>query len=158
MSRYRLALTERLWKIAGSPSALDAYEAERMTTLENLDVAGRAQVFLSLECGRKLAEHVAYRPVFDPELEIPVRRGRRRRGGFAPQAVPKNLLGALWTQFAESMLGEHAYKRCGYCNKWFEISLLDGRERRRAYCKEVCKVLAYQRRQRGRSGRKRGGS
>ena len=37
--------------------------------------------------------------------------------------VPKNLMGAIWLQFASGIDGNKDYRRCRACGKWFEISL-----------------------------------
>ena len=62
--------------------------------------------------------------------------------------VPRNLLGALWLQFARGIDGQKTYLRCRGCNNWLEISIkATGYRTSRAYCSDACRSKAYRERQ-----------
>jgi len=59
--------------------------------------------------------------------------------------VPKNLLGAMWLQFAEAATGRAEIRQCPApgCAEWFSISREPGGcTRRRKFCSETCRVRA----------------
>jgi hypothetical protein len=54
--------------------------------------------------------------------------------------VPKNLLGAMWLQFARAMAGEASYRQCKACGKWLTISTQDhGYNTNREFCSAACR-------------------
>ena len=59
--------------------------------------------------------------------------------------VPKNLLGAMWLQYAGGIDGDKDYRRCRACGKWFEISLEANRPTR-FFCKDACRYKFYRER------------
>jgi hypothetical protein len=59
--------------------------------------------------------------------------------------VPKNLMGAMWLQFARGIDGNKDYRRCLACGKWFEISLEANRPTR-FFCKDACRYKFYRER------------
>jgi hypothetical protein len=59
---------------------------------------------------------------------------------------PKNLLGALWLQFAQAISGNKIFRECDECSTWFEVSKSAFRVNR-MYCSGACKAKAYRRRQ-----------
>jgi hypothetical protein len=59
--------------------------------------------------------------------------------------VPKNLLGAMWLQYARSIDGNKDYRRCRQCGKWFEISLEANRPTR-LFCQDACRYKFYRER------------
>ncbi len=59
--------------------------------------------------------------------------------------VPKNLMGAMWLQFARGIDGNKDYRRCRACGKWFEISLEANRPTR-FFCKDGCRYKVYRER------------
>jgi hypothetical protein len=59
--------------------------------------------------------------------------------------MPRNLLNALWYQFALAVVQNTEFRQCPSCSSWFAVSP----DRRRAdaqYCKEACRVRAYKNR------------
>jgi hypothetical protein len=60
--------------------------------------------------------------------------------------VPKNLLGALWLEFARGIDGNKDYRKCRECGRWFEISLEAGRPTK-FFCSNACRSKAYRERQ-----------
>jgi len=59
--------------------------------------------------------------------------------------VPRNLIGALWLQFANAIDGEYDYGKCKACSSWFEIAPGSGRPEKR-YCSDACRMRAYRQR------------
>jgi hypothetical protein len=83
----------------------------------------------------RLIEHVNCRLIYSAD------RGRPRL-----QFIPKNLLGALWLQFARAVDGGNEFRRCAYCQSWIEPSE-HGRVTRR-YCSGTCRRKAFEVRKR----------
>ena len=59
--------------------------------------------------------------------------------------VPKNLLGAMWLQYARSIDGKKDYRQCRQCGKWFELSLEANRPTR-LFCEDACRYKFYRER------------
>jgi Putative ATPase subunit of terminase (gpP-like) len=84
----------------------------------------------------RLWEQTAPRLLYDPE-----------RDGLGVYLVPKNLLGALWLQFARAIDGNKDYRRCGgRCGQWMAISL-DAHRTHKRFCSDACRNKAYRERQ-----------
>jgi hypothetical protein len=67
-------------------------------------------------------------------------------GGFGLGFEPRNLLGAIWLQFAEAAAAQKLYRRCDFCGIWFEVSpRVAGKSR--VYHSNACRVKAYRERQ-----------
>jgi hypothetical protein len=66
--------------------------------------------------------------------------------------VPRDLLGALWLQFARAMSGNKAYRVCKECGQWFEVSPERSRTTRQ-FCSDACKSKAYRGRKKGQEGK-----
>jgi len=62
---------------------------------------------------------------------------------------PRNLLGAIWLQFEQSMTGDKKYVTCECpgCGKWIELSPAVNRSDKR-FCDDKCRQRAYQIRKR----------
>jgi hypothetical protein len=87
---------------------------------------------------RHLAEHTRSRIV-----------PRTSSNGPTISALPQNLLGFLWTQFAENYVSGHYYRRCkrSSCGKLFLITHdWDGATKRREHCSPACKQALYRQR------------
>jgi hypothetical protein len=101
------------------------------------DVFFPAVLYVRGLANRRLDEHVAPRLNYDGESDRP--------GGLVLQMEPKNLLGALWLQFAQGVSGNREYRQCGGCREWFEVS--PGRSRSdKLYCSDACRARAYRER------------
>lgn len=61
---------------------------------------------------------------------------------------PKDLLGAIWLQFAQAVSGNRKYRSCAECGTVFELSPQSAR-RNRIYCSDSCKMTAYRKRKLG---------
>ena len=59
--------------------------------------------------------------------------------------VPKNLLGALWLQFAEAVASDKIYRLCKECSKQYEVN--ESERAVRHYCSNKCRSKAYRERQ-----------
>jgi hypothetical protein len=70
-----------------------------------------------------------------------------RTGRFENHVRPRNLLGALWLQFAESLDPDRQYRECPGCNQRFAVSP-DTKRSDSKHCSERCKVNAFRRRKR----------
>ena len=58
--------------------------------------------------------------------------------------VPRNLLAALWLQFARAVDGERDYRQCRSCRQWFQITYDNtGRRKTRVFCSNACRSKAY---------------
>jgi hypothetical protein len=83
----------------------------------------------------KLAEHVAPRVLWDVDSNKHVFR-----------FMPKNLLGALWMQFARTVVGEVAYRQCKVCPNVLTISSDQGCYRAdREFCSAACRQRDHRR-------------
>ncbi len=64
---------------------------------------------------------------------------------------PKNLIGAMWLQFARAIDGNKEYRRCAMCPTWMEVgdytNSPSSYRRSKKYCSNTCKCKAYRRRQ-----------
>jgi hypothetical protein len=58
---------------------------------------------------------------------------------------PKDLLTALWLQFALSIDRNTKFRRCRICEKWFEISP-DANRTTREFCSDACRARDYRKR------------
>jgi len=56
--------------------------------------------------------------------------------------APKNLLGALWFQFAEMVSKKQGLKQCEQCGKWFRVAAGIGRTDKK-YCSQRCRTQWY---------------
>ena len=59
--------------------------------------------------------------------------------------APRNLIGALWLQLAESIAGDKQWEGCPGCGQWLEVKAAAHRADRR-YCSEACRAKAYRKR------------
>lgn len=84
---------------------------------------------------QKLREHAPGRLLYNPEA-----------GRLELHLAPRNLLGAIWLQFARAVEGNKEYRRCRVCSKWFAVSP-GGKRRQAVYCSTRCRVKAYRDRQ-----------
>lgn len=73
------------------------------------------------------------------------RRVTKTRRGLSLHIVPKNLLGAMWTQLANDLTGKSDFRKCADCGNWFRISERSRRKHER-YCLSSCRVKAYRER------------
>jgi hypothetical protein len=100
------------------------------------DVRRPTLLFVQKMINTRLWEHTAPRLVYDP-----------RRDGLGVYVVPKNLLGALWLQFARAVDANKDYRRCGGgCGQWMEISL-DAHRSHKRFCSDACRNKAHRDRQ-----------
>src|SRR5262249_22046787 len=58
--------------------------------------------------------------------------------------LPRNLLGAIYLQFAHAIQGGRQSRRCQQCNTWFELAR--GRTDR-SYCSNACRTRTHRERQ-----------
>lgn len=68
------------------------------------------------------------------------------RSSWGLYFVPSNLVGALWTQFAQAITENRDYRRCRQCDSWFEIDHYRARSNR-FFCSNACRSKAYRERQ-----------
>lgn len=108
---------------------------ERTPYLRKGDLRRAATFFAQQLANPQLEQHTCSRLVYDPGTERLVMR-----------MVPRNLLGAMWTQLAEWAQGERIYRKCDVCLKVF---MLDPRAKRKhgRFCGRKCQMRAYRKRQ-----------
>jgi hypothetical protein len=99
------------------------------------NVVAAAQELVRLWINDQIGEHVTARLLYDlPE------------GGIVLRFVPKNLLGALWLQFALALDGNSEQRPCKECGKFMKIGGgSDARTARRQFCSDACKTRHYRR-------------
>lgn len=68
---------------------------------------------------------------------------------FALRLVPRNLIGALWLQFAQIVSRTRKVSQCRACGKWF-APLKAERGKKRLYCSDACRWRAFRRRKKAR--------
>lgn len=71
----------------------------------------------------------------------------QRDGRLTLQVEPKNLLGAIWVQFAQAIDGRKTFARCKGCKEWFEIGPQGLRRKQGEFCRNACKSRHYRERQ-----------
>ena len=69
------------------------------------------------------------------------------RGGLSLEVIPMTLRGKLWLRAAQAVCGEHEFRQCGMCGKWFAVST-DARRSHSIYCQDACKSKHYRVRKR----------
>lgn len=61
---------------------------------------------------------------------------------FVLQFELKNLLGAMWFQFAQQLTGERIMRKCAMCDEWFEIGPYADKATKRT-CSPVCRQKLF---------------
>ena len=54
--------------------------------------------------------------------------------------VPRDLISALWLQFARAIEGNREYQQCEECRNWFEVSSPDGGRKDKRFCNTACRA------------------
>jgi hypothetical protein len=98
------------------------------------DLRRAAQVLLQHATNEALELHTSAMVLLDEETE--------RQGIYVN---PKNLLGALWVQFAQSIDSGGSSKRCAECGNWMRLAPGTNRSDR-DFCSDRCRVNAYRKR------------
>lgn len=81
-----------------------------------------------------------------PRLLWNVKRGHPTSLGL--YFVPTNLLGLIWLQFAEAIVGTRSFRQCSACKTWIVISRAkEGSRSSRFTCSTACRMRLYYRRQ-----------
>lgn len=68
------------------------------------------------------------------------------RSDLTMRLVPKNLLGAIWLQFAGAIERDNEFRKCAECGTWFELTPQTARSDK-IYCSNACRTKAYRGRQ-----------
>jgi hypothetical protein len=141
----------RRWRPSGATLGRDTvhfsgYKYEIAEKIESGDVLARARLVLSELLAQKLRDHAS------PEL-VPDERAKN----LSLRIVPKNLLGAMWLQFARTVEGSRDVRQCSMCGNWMFISPDTFRTNRR-YCSDTCRVRTHKLRQRKAREMRRDGS
>lgn len=92
-------------------------------------------------------------------VEVQIEPAQRSPSGFCLTYVPRNLLGAMWVQFAQAIIENKDFRKCRNCEHWFSIAHGENRKSR-IYCSDACKSKAYRLRQeqaQKNGGRRKGG-
>lgn len=101
------------------------------------DLISPAMFFIQRAINAKLTEHAAPRLLYNPD-----------QGSMVLRIVPKNLLGAMWLQFAEAIDSTRKFDRCEQCNRWFAVSPSERTSRK--FCSDACKSKNYRTRKEAR--------
>jgi hypothetical protein len=115
-------------------------EVEATQLLSHRDPFFAARVLLMHEVNQRLEELSFSRLLIDSGTDS------------AMHVVPRNLIGALWLQFAMATTDKWPYRQCGFCNRWFQVAP-QGLSRGSHYCEDRCRAKAWRRQRR--SGRNR---
>jgi hypothetical protein len=111
------------------------------------DVLLPAIAYIQLTVSLRLNEEVSPRLDYDPGQKT-----------LRLQLAPKNLMRALWLQFAQAINADKEYRQCAECGKWYEVSPEVARTNRR-YCSGACRSRALRgRKERARQMRAEGKS
>jgi hypothetical protein len=96
-----------------------------------------ARCALQIEVNARLSENTTI-----PELTWTP--DTKESGGYHQRITfrPKNLLSAIWIQFAQAITEELKMRRCEYCGKYFQVGPGAAREDAR-FCKDVCRATAW---------------
>ena len=111
--------------------ASEEHHPELFARLQPGDLKTPALFYIQQVINKNLAGRVSPRMLWD----------RDKLGLFY---LPASLAGALWLQFSLAVTGleESDFRRCGYCDNWFEISAKAARKSR-LYCSDSCRVSAH---------------
>lgn len=90
-----------------------------------------ARLYMQSQIDMRLSKHCALAMIADADYS-----------GLRLHAVPRNLLGALWLQFAFAVSGSSNLRKCKMCPTWFEVSS-GARRPHSIYCSDACKVRGY---------------
>jgi hypothetical protein len=150
---YRHFLWQSLWKSSGGYNRSLDDLADRVATTGGADEIERALFALQDLCNERLERRTAFGVTFASDEPLPsdLTRMGERMGALLPRAVPHDLLGALWLQFAESLAGAREHRPCLECGRWIPVSP-DTRRRQVKYCSDACRAKAYRRRRAEQSG------
>ncbi len=107
------------------------FHPERLARFTPGDFFAPALAYVQEAVNVRLGRLVAPRLVLDD-----------RRGGLALRLAPQTLLGAIWLQFAQAVHGGKAFRRCGQCGAWFELSPQTARTNR-LFCGGACRSKAH---------------
>jgi hypothetical protein len=93
------------------------------------DIISPARLLIQRWINEKLMKHASPRLLWNTDT-----------GKQVIRIVPKNLLGAMWLQFARAMAGEASYRQCRACGKWITISTEEhGHRKHRVFCSAACR-------------------
>lgn len=101
--------------------------------VEEEDLLRPAMFYVQQEVNRRLEEHTSPRILYI-----------REEDRLEMRVVPKNLLGALWLQFARAVDGNRDFRRCRQCGQWFAVS--PSERTSREFCSNACRSKAYRER------------
>lgn len=107
------------------------FDRDTQQAFDRGDIDVAALCLINREVNLRLEEHVR------PALEFDPRQSRDRL-----VLIPRNLLGAMWLQLAETVSSGKLHRQCEACGRWFEVSAGNYRTDRK-YCSDACKVRAY---------------
>lgn len=136
-TRLQMRKLDAVIEDAGDPLAVEDLEEEDAAALEEGDPGSEAAFLLQRMCNKQLHRHAAPRVLARRQGEA-VRR-------LSLHIVPKNLLGAMWTQLANDLTGKRDFRKCSGCGEWFPISEKSRRKHER-YCSSSCRTKAYRER------------
>jgi hypothetical protein len=104
------------------------------------NIVGAGREMVRAWINDRLEEHASPRLLYDGDPKRSVPR-------LVLRYVHRNLLGALWLQFALAIDGNRDHRACKNCGRYFLISIdEDGRTARREFCGDPCKFQDYRRR------------
>jgi hypothetical protein len=136
-TRFQMRRLDAVIEDAGDPLAVEDLEEEHAAALDEGDTGSEAAFLLQRMCNKQLRRHAAPRVLARRQGEA-VRR-------LSLHIVPKNLLGAMWTQLANDLTGKRDFRKCSNCGEWFPISE-KSRGKHERYCSSSCRTKAYRER------------
>ena len=104
---------------------------EQLTKYTPGDVLRPAQTYVQWLTNRMLTTRASPRLLWDTEPDR-----------LSLHLVPRNLLGALWLQFARAIDGNREFRQCRQCYTWLELSPEIARTNRK-YCTDACRLRAF---------------
>lgn len=109
---------------------------EVATQAPGVDLVKAAYIYIAALSNERLGEHTAPRLLYSPKKQRPL-----------VFLMPRNLLGALWLQFAKAVEGNKVYHRCQGpgCGQWYEVDP-DKNRTSKLFCSTACRSKAYRER------------
>ncbi len=106
-------------QVGGDPTAIDM----------PVDPRDRAMAWLRSVVNARLGSHTRVALLYTQDTSP-------RSVGLS--MVPKNLLGAVWLQFARAVEGKDRFQRCPVCNTWFRLATTA--KATTTFCSAACRV------------------
>ena len=136
----------RFRKDGGVVVGHDGDPAYRCELTGHASLVGVAREFPSRDTLEPVARHIAERltSLLSGQCSTTV-VAERGSGRLSLYHRPNTLLGAIWLQFAATIAAGKQYRRCRFCEKWFEVAP-DTARKDKLFCDDSCRLRHYRHR------------